>query len=122
MIACKEELIWFEELARKQHQIFDDSADFGIEISESQKIVARKNIMALRAIYGGLLDKYTSNNTYTVIPIIYENESPETVNGVLLRIYYTKIKGKEYLSIEFEVMKDMFIDLLKMSYKSRFWE
>jgi hypothetical protein len=49
---AKENLIFFEELAKRQTQLFPDACDYGIEIQYSKtKAEARENLMALMKIY-----------------------------------------------------------------------
>lgn len=97
---AKEELVYFETLARKQKRIYPDAADSGVIVGlDFTKDVARKNLTSLMSVYGYKLEKSGGNSkTILFIPIEQDGES---ISGSVLTVFYNidKKKNIEYMSI-----------------------
>jgi hypothetical protein len=108
----KEELIFFEELAKKQQRIYPDAADYGILLNRygiqinrygiqtggNLKDQARNNLMKLMTSYGYKQDKW-SNGTTTKIFIPIEIDEG-LYSGETLIVSFNKLGNKEFLSVD----------------------
>jgi hypothetical protein len=84
----KEELHYFEDLKKKQEQIWPDAADAGVLMNEDKDLVeARKNIKELLDIYKSKITKGPGKDTTTEMFIAFEQEGPWYL-GEKLTIYY----------------------------------
>lgn len=83
----REELHYFEDLAKKQEQIWPDSADHGVVIDEKEQTEARDNIKELLDIYDAKISKGPKKDTTTKMFIPFEQEGPYYV-GIIFEIYY----------------------------------
>jgi hypothetical protein len=106
MFPCKEELIYFEEMMRKQVRIWNDSCDVGYRIiCPSVKAVARRQLMALMEFYKGkvtrMLHKPSDTSTEVFIPFEFEDDM---AIGVMLVVNYMSFdrrnQREEWFSIE----------------------
>ena len=55
---CKSELTYFEQLAQKQHRLFQDSADCGLSYSEVNMDSVRQNLLRMMDVFRQDADFY----------------------------------------------------------------
>lgn len=99
MIACKENLIYFEQLAKKQGELYADSCDFGVIIDNATHVNARKNILELVEFYGSKMTKWsTGSRTEICIPV--ESDYPLMYSCIILTVSFNQLRGMKYLTIQ----------------------
>jgi hypothetical protein len=86
----REELRYFEDLAKKQERIWLDAADEGVIIDEKTQTEARKHIKELLDIYKAEISKGPGKDTTTTMFIPFEEDDVGlgTYIGVIFKIYY----------------------------------
>jgi len=108
MIVGREQIIYFENLAKHQERIYPDAADYGVDVGGELfgiKIEARKNLVALMESFKVHVDKWghteSSHGSTTTIFIPYEKDGGRYV-GVELRISHAIdcVRKKEFLSVD----------------------
>ena len=88
----KENLIYFEGLAKRQHRIYDDACDFGVKIDEETKNEARRQLVEMIKFFGAKItrwgdpDQSHGSNTKLFIPI--ESDGFCSYGGQLVDISY----------------------------------
>ena len=71
----KENLIYFEGLAKRQHRIYDDACDFGVKIDDATKLEARRQLVEMIKFFGAKITRWGDrehshgSNTKIFIPI-----------------------------------------------------
>jgi len=112
MFPGKEELIQLEKFAQDQVQIYNDSADHGIILNESRKVMLRNIVQNLRKIYQSEIVRYGNQlpgrsesfgGSETEIWITQE-EDDGIYRGTKVEIGYHRdaISSIEFISINFE--------------------
>ena len=99
-IPNKESLVYFESLAKQQKQLWNDSADYGVEADPKLKGEARAQLMQLMKTFGYKLEKWSSGSKTTVFIPVETDQG--LLAGTVLNVGYDKIKGKDYLHIDIE--------------------
>ena len=101
MLACKEQIIYFEELARRQKRIYPDSSDFGVLVDDKELSIARQMLKDLRQCYQSTVDKYHYGSTTRVSVTVEKDEG--MYNGFYIMVDYNKDTRKklQFLSISF---------------------
>jgi hypothetical protein len=84
---AKEDLIYFEELERKQERIYPDAADEGFIIDDKKQAEARKHIKELLDTYNAKITKGPGKDTTTEMFIPFEQDE-DFYMGVIMKIYY----------------------------------
>ena len=103
----KEEIIFLEELARRQHFIWNDSADVGIEVSEMDVGRMREVIKTLLELPGSCVtwrvNKPALQRQYQLIVMWSKHDTiggKDLYDATKANILYFKGRGKEFFSIE----------------------
>lgn len=100
---CKENLIYFEGLGRKQTQIYDDACDVGCIVSNEERAVARTNLLALMDFYGGKVEKWANGSiTKVCIPVEYEGLDYYCII-LTVDFHIDRRKKIQFLSVEEEL-------------------
>jgi hypothetical protein len=98
---------YFEKLAKKQVQIYQDACDYGIKLNEVEKLKAREALKELREIYKNKVDFYGSKKSSwgseTEMFIPFEQDQGMYC-GVKLKVdyHFDKSKKIEFITIEFK--------------------
>jgi hypothetical protein len=103
-IPAKENLIYFEDLEKKQTRLWDDACDIGIDLTgrAGVKTAARENLLALMATYAYKMDRgILSSLTEIFIPFEFDADAGKYI-GVNLTVSYTYIKKREILIINID--------------------
>lgn len=101
----KENLIYFEGLARRQHRIYNDAADFGVKIDAKTKNEARGQLVEMIKFFGAKITRWGNparshgSNTTLFIPI---ERDGRCFGGQLLDVSYNydATRRLAFLSIE----------------------
>lgn len=104
----KEELIYFEQLARRQHQIYPDAADFGVKITPDEQLSTRNILVELMQFYGFKLERWGElsfshgSRTQVFIPIERDDDDREKYSGIVLDVSYNydALSKIRFLSID----------------------
>lgn len=96
--AGKEELAYFEELAEDQSQVFEDSADYGVVLNQSQLNTARNNLMELMKLHGYVGKTLSKGQTLTTLFIPFERDGA-VYSGSVLEVLYYKISRQASFSL-----------------------
>lgn len=118
----KEEFVYFENLAKKQKQIYPDAADYGVELTPEIKNKARAVLTSLMKDYGYTLNKWAGGSTTTLfIPV--EKDTFNEYAGYELIVSYNKDPKRkiEFLSIDI-TRKLLSKEDIVRRYKSKVWE
>lgn len=123
---AKEELIYFENLEKKQGRIYPDAADYGVKMDEIDRDEARKNLMILMKTYGYKYDQWGTKGkdwgTETQVFIPIEQEEPGAVSGELLVVWFNRDHrlDLEFLTIQTErkILSDVEIEEFEKKIKA----
>lgn len=101
----KENLIYFEGLAKRQHRIYNDAADFGIKLDAATKLNARRQLTEMIKFFGAKIvrwgESHRSHGSNTTLFIPIERDG-RCFGGQLLDISYNYDASRhiEFLCIE----------------------
>lgn len=115
MIVGREELIFFEELAKKQKRIYPNATDVGVIVNKELKEQIRKNVERLKN-YGSTnievinswgdpkINYFYGKSIRVFIPVEPSDYHPGEYDGFILKLIYNVSKPKklEILTIEGE--------------------
>jgi hypothetical protein len=113
MIVGREQIIYFENLAKQQQRIYPDSADYGIECGSplssycngGVKKEVRENLMVLKKSFKIKVEKWDGGNSgygsTTTFFIPYEREDGHYI-GINLSVSHNvdRVYKKEFLAID----------------------
>lgn len=115
MVAGKEDLMHFEALARRQHRIYNDAADYGVIITEEELVAARVHLKALLDIYNAKVSYWgdrkdgRSWGSTTTIFVPYEIDAGH-YSGQWFEISYNHdtIRNKKFfvISIQWDMVPE----------------
>lgn len=103
----KENLYVIEQIAKRQHQIYPDSADFGVKVTKDQLKQVGRLLKELKEFYKGKTEnwgcfkgeKWNFGGSKTTMFIPFEIDEGLEV-GITLEVSYNRDQyGKEYLTI-----------------------
>ena len=98
----KEQVVYFEKLAERQHRIYPDACDIGIPFADVNLDAARKATLELMKFYGYTLQKWRRGKNVTMF-VPYEAVEMDTYRGVNLVIGSNtdkKVPGGGFMSID----------------------
>jgi hypothetical protein len=112
MIVGREQIIFFENMAKTQIRIFPDACDYGVDVRENKalKEEARKNLMWLMKTFEYKIE-YSRNDSVTSMFIPYEMEEGmamegKVYSGIKLTVSYTtSVNKKKYEFITIDIVR-----------------
>lgn len=99
-IPCKEELRYFEDLAKEQGRLFPDAADFGVWRTKEELDEDRKQLRELMSFYGGKVSKWGTqdhrgpwgSHTLVCMPI---EEDEGKISCLIMEVKYCYSSGRK---------------------------
>jgi hypothetical protein len=105
--ACDTEYFYFEDIHRKQRQIYDDACDYGYVYNESEANRLKESLQALMNTYNYKYTKYGDiykNGGFKVTMFISFERDYGMFNGVELTVSCQKdsVRKVKFVSVEIE--------------------
>lgn len=108
MIACKEQVYFFEQLATRHQRVYRDACDVGVRLDPALKNAARDALAELRRTYRSRLTRYRRGST-TEVDVTVEQDGGH-YEGFTLTVTYSHVRRHpallvqpgEYLSVELQ--------------------
>lgn len=118
----KENFIHFEILERRQRRIYADACDFGVQITDEERLEAREKLMELMEFFGYKMERWgdrVSGRSYGSTTRIFMpvERDGNAFGGMALEVTFTYDAGRK---IQFLSIKSYHSTLLPATARSRF--
>lgn len=105
---CKENVVFFESIAKRQRLIYNDAADVGYPVDEAGKNLIRRELQELVDFYGSKSTRWGhqqySHGSTTNVCVPIEEDERDSYSCLVVKIThnFNFTHKKEFFVIEFE--------------------